>query len=284
MKTVFTDLSTIAHMWANQLQSNARNSGNFFFENDTIYSYGRHFPIAKHVKNANGIDAVLFTQKHYSNTTAKHKSIVIQACNHLNIIYCDTPSVYEHSSNFEEWTRTAENISRHLLNAKKPAKYLAEIASVKDIAEKYANFFDLSLPATLTAILSIGNKEQYAEYSANKEQIAAQAKKAAELANAIKHKKELAKWLKGESRRLYTRNGYDYLRVSGDNVETSQAVDIPIKTAIILYNKIKDGKLAAGDKVLQFTVDKVGTEIKIGCHNFKKSYLIAFGAKLKAIS
>ena len=63
MKKVFTDISHIAHLWANQLQDEARNSGsgNFYFDGDVIYSYGSHFPIAKHVVNAKGEKAVLFT-------------------------------------------------------------------------------------------------------------------------------------------------------------------------------------------------------------------------------
>ena len=88
MKTVFSDVSTVAHLWANQSQDNAKNSsGNLFFNGKIIYSYGYHFPIAKHVQN-NGISAVLFTERSYSNTTAKHVSAVIQAANHKNIIYC----------------------------------------------------------------------------------------------------------------------------------------------------------------------------------------------------
>jgi hypothetical protein len=42
----------VAHVWAHQLQSHARNKrGNFYFQGDTIYSYGSHFPIAKHVEH-----------------------------------------------------------------------------------------------------------------------------------------------------------------------------------------------------------------------------------------
>lgn len=69
----------VAHLWANHSRANARGS-HFYFEGDTIYSYGSHFPIARHYKGA-----VLFTTKGYSVTTAQHKSYVRQACSHLEV-------------------------------------------------------------------------------------------------------------------------------------------------------------------------------------------------------
>jgi hypothetical protein len=35
----------VAHLWAHQSQDSARNGGNFYFEGDTLYSYGAHFPL-----------------------------------------------------------------------------------------------------------------------------------------------------------------------------------------------------------------------------------------------
>jgi len=83
-KHVFQDIDEIAHLWAHQAQDAARNpQGNFYFTGDTIYSYGSHFPIAKIVtvpKGHNkGKQAVLFTNKGYSKTTAKHVKAVYSA-------------------------------------------------------------------------------------------------------------------------------------------------------------------------------------------------------------
>jgi hypothetical protein len=62
----------IAHLWAHQSKPDARNpQSNFYFRGDTIYSYGSHFPIARHIEH-DGKKAVLFTSRTYSNTTAKH--------------------------------------------------------------------------------------------------------------------------------------------------------------------------------------------------------------------
>ena len=73
MKTVFNN-SMVCHIWANQSQDHGRNSNNsLYFENETIYSYDSHFPIAKIVDDYFGHPTVLFNQASYSNTTAKHQ-------------------------------------------------------------------------------------------------------------------------------------------------------------------------------------------------------------------
>ena len=41
----------VAHLWAHRAQESAPQRGNFYFDGDTIYSYGSHFPIARHVKH-----------------------------------------------------------------------------------------------------------------------------------------------------------------------------------------------------------------------------------------
>lgn len=70
----------IAHLWAHQTQSSARNAqGNFYFEGDTIYSYGSHFPIARILTKGKGKKlqrAVVMTTRTRSNTTAKHIHLV----------------------------------------------------------------------------------------------------------------------------------------------------------------------------------------------------------------
>lgn len=277
MKTVFTDISQVAHLWANKSQNEAKNSGhNFYFEGDTIYSYGRHFPIAKHVVNSNGENAILFTERTYSNTTAKHLHIVRQAASHRNLIYCFNPES-THEQNFTSWLRWAEAEASKLTKAKKPEIYLSNISDITTRVNKYAAFYSIPIPETLQAVLSIGNKNEYAEYSEKKavyEQAEAN-RKEKELAK--QHKKELAKWLKGESHRLYTRNGYDYLRVNEDRVETTQAVQIPMQTARQIWERIVNNTLSIGEKVMHYEVSEIGKNIVIGCHNFKTDYLLKFG-------
>ena len=75
-----------AHRWAADIDGNDHgktSNGNIYFERGVIYSYGSHFPIARHVKNAAGNRAVLVTTETSSMTTAMHVSRVRRACHHL---------------------------------------------------------------------------------------------------------------------------------------------------------------------------------------------------------
>jgi hypothetical protein len=78
-KEVF-DTGEIPHLWAHKVQAHARNAqGNLSFDGDTIYSYGSHFPIARHVSNKSGRAAILFTTRSYSVTTSGQVSAVRSA-------------------------------------------------------------------------------------------------------------------------------------------------------------------------------------------------------------
>jgi hypothetical protein len=68
----------VAHIWANQSRPSA-NGSHFYFEGATIYSYGSHFPIARHCTDKKGNPYILMTTKSYSPSTARHVSYVRQA-------------------------------------------------------------------------------------------------------------------------------------------------------------------------------------------------------------
>ena len=76
MKKVFTN-KMVSHVWAQQTQEEGRNSSkSLFFENETIYSYGYHFPIAKFIP---GTSYVLFNTDFYTKTTRLHQNLVRRA-------------------------------------------------------------------------------------------------------------------------------------------------------------------------------------------------------------
>jgi hypothetical protein len=282
MKKVFSDQSQVAHLWANRIQDEATNTGrSFYFRNDTIFSYGSHFPIAKHIQGANGNDFVLFTERGYSNTTSKHIAITRSACSHKDIVYCYNPEA-GHNVNFDHWLKRIEAEADKLARARKPEMYLNNIEHIASVVKKYSEYLGAAIPVTLLEAMKITNKEEYSAYNENRAAIAKKAQKQAQDELKKKHKKALIEWLNFETNRLYVHDGSDYLRYNSENdrIETTQAVQIPNAIAKTLYNLIKTNRLAIGDKVLDFRVDQIGKTIKIGCHNFKRSYLLDFGSKL----
>ena len=267
MKKVFSSTSELAHTWAHQLQQTGTNSGrSFYFEGDTIYSYGAHFPIAKIVNGA-----VLFTTRSYSNTTAKHISIVRNSVSHKNLIFCYNPQ-NSHESNFNEYLREAESIVKNLTNARKPEKYLSELSYINGRANKYAEFFGIALPEKLQAVFNISNKDQYITYRENAVKFEQAEKLKKEKLAKNEHAKALKKWRNFESYTIYQRNGFDYLRLNSDsdNFETTQGVKIPVIVGRRFYIQLKNA-LSSGNidnlKILDFTVYELTKKhVKIGCH------------------
>lgn len=107
MRTVFTSRADVAHLWAHQLQDEARHrSGNFFFEGDTIYSYGHHYPCGTIVKNKHDKIAYVLNDVRYSNTTATHMGYVRDCIPWDAIVFdmkdCKSPHCYE-NSNGKAW-------------------------------------------------------------------------------------------------------------------------------------------------------------------------------------
>lgn len=275
MKKVHTP-ENVAHLWANQLQDEARNSGNsFYFIGDAIYSYGNHFQIAKHVVNAKSEKAILFTKRGYSNTTAKHKSIVRRAANHLNFIYCPDPSD-SHLLNFENWGKEATSIATNLIKAKKPEIYLNKVSQLKDEAIKYAEFFNIEIPADILSILSIASAEQYMELN----KLAIERAKQDELKRIAKVKKlaikEVKEFREFKRSTVWNRAGKDYLRFNKETnrIETSQNIEIPVEIGRRFYkfvlDTIKKGGCVdnkCGQKILDYEVKEINKDyVRIGCH------------------
>jgi hypothetical protein len=279
MKNVFTN-SELAHVYANQSQPTGRNSsGSFYFDGKAIYSYGRHFPIAKIVTNQQGIEVMLFTFRTYSNTTGKQVSIVRSATRQYNKIYCYNPNG-THTDNFNGWLQLAEMEAFKLRKAKKPEIYLNELGRLSNQVNTYANYFGIQIPVTLMAVLSIKDKKENLEYMTKKEELLRIERAKKEKAQKIEYKEKLKKWFNFETSRVYSGFNLDFLRLNDNRIETTQAVQIPIELAKRLHNKIKDNTLQVGEQLLSYRVDEIGDIIKIGCHNFKRSYLLNFGSKL----
>ena len=255
--------SQVAHLFANQTQSEATTQGrNFYFYNKSIYSYGIHFCIAKFVDE----NTLLFTEKSYSNTTAKHINHVRHATSHIKKIYCSNPTG-NHEENFNAWLSEAEyNISK-LKNARKPENYILELQRIKDKANKYAEYFGIVTPLTLENALKITEKAEVLEYLETKAEAIAKEKKRKETELRKEHAKNLKKWKKFEIYSLYQRDGFDYLRKDSENFQTSQGVKIPIAVGLRFYNSIVNKTIKVGDKFLDYTISEINNKlIKIGCH------------------
>lgn len=282
--------SDVAHYFANKVQSEGRtSSSNFYFNTDykgniSIFSYGSHFCIARHVENLQGQKAVTFTNRRYSNTTATQIATVRQACNHIDKIYCYDPSSST-AENLEQWLKNVNSIIGAINSAKQQRsklKAFEQLESVKSEVNIYCEFWGLNLETENKELFIALQSNDFTDLLKFKEQQdeIQKEKRALMAIKALKeHKENLKKWRKFDGRynRLYTRiEQVDYLRfnTSTNRVETSQGIEIPLRTAKDFYSKVletvKTGKctICGSDFMDKYEVKEISKDhVIVGCHN-----------------
>jgi hypothetical protein len=280
------DIQAVAHIWANRNGESAKAS-NLFFEGDDIYSYGRHFLIAKHVYNETGGHAVLFTRRTYSKSTTAHLDIVRRASNHLDLLYVPDPELPKDEL-FEKWYSQIKGIAGSLNNARKPEKYILEIGQVFDEAKRYADFFGYEIPEVLVRASEIENIGQYHEVLQKENEFRkAHAKK--EQAEAMRIQKiQLKRWRKFTTGYLTTADGFDYLRFNKltERIETTQRIEIPLTVGRQFYSVVLDSiskggctdcKLRLMDRYEVLAINS--KFIKVGCHKISLKEIKLFAKR-----
>lgn len=300
MKTV-VESKNVAHLWMHKAQAEARNSNrSFWFEGDTIYSYGRHFPIARHVTNKKGVAAVLFASRDYSITTSKHKDYVRQA------IPSDVPIFFTNDVNCNPSDTMLDEYQASINNK-------ALIAS-RARSNKEWRLTDVDIAIERFNLLAhfIGSRRKpktpSAEWIAEQTTIAREAAKA-ERENR-REKEEIRRKALAQARaealgelRLWKQGGnavglhvldFDYMRLDGDEIETTRGARVPIdhvKRIVPLIIKMLDNgetyqrnghSIHVGPYVLE-RLDTNGV-LTVGCHKFEAEELRRIAALLYRFS
>lgn len=142
--------SMVAHLWANEKQESA-NGSNFYFEGESIYSYGRHFEVGRIARNKRGEKAYLINDTYYSSTTSKHQYYVREAIPtgskvfyvECNISYCIGNMLFV--TNMLESIKDA--IEKYK-KAKAELSYRDIWGTFKNLMD-YIEFFDMGTPKSL---------------------------------------------------------------------------------------------------------------------------------------
>lgn len=284
----------IAHLWAHQTQSEARNPGrNFYFRGDTIYSYGTHFPIARHVKHRGKL-AILLTSRTYSVTTAGHINLVRQAIppGVPKFIVANPAGTLTDAKNGSK--QSVEIAQQSLAAAKsKPQqaiRYRSLVSVIAD-ANRFNEFFGYKaryalpknyaeLEAIATAYEAALDQRREARYAKQRERWAAiEAEREKQRAErAAKMPELIQRWHAGENCISHW-EAHDFptlLRINGDEIETSRGASFPVDHALrvlpVVQSLIQHGRtyqrnghsIHLGHYVLD-RVDSDGT-IHAGCH------------------
>jgi hypothetical protein len=265
----------VTHLWAHKSQDSARNPrGNIFFQGDTIYSYGHHFPIAKHVTRK-GKSAVLLTTRDYSATTRGHKWGVESACSHLPTFHVDNIESREPRKQFEEYRARYLELARKYVKSRQNKPWvLQELQKVVKEANAFSAFFALRVRLTLPAESDMAAEckaIEKKEREAKKREAAKRERQAAE---------QLQKWVNGETDypTHSMSNGQPIrLRIKGDELQTSHGARVPLAHAVKAFRIIK-GLRDKGQAYERnghtihlgpFALDAVDTQgnVRAGCHN-----------------
>ena len=294
MKKVFSSHNEAAHIWASQSQNEGR-AGNIEFEGQTIYSYGRHFPVARFASEFG--DIVLFTSRGFSSSTGKHKGIIRAAIPpRFHIIYCDDPSrpashnlgIWEESvlrmrGDFAQSTRkiSAGNIAAAIYQLTSEA--LAYCEALKIAAPEWIKDNDAEKAAR--AYVSEAAKLRDAKRAIKQ----AENNKIAALESADR----LALWLTGEN---VNTNGFQFsntlLRIKGEQIETTRGAKIPVSDALKIYpllarTKRNGGKLEAGLHNINLGAYRFnsfdGENLIVGCHVIAWDQIEKMAQELKLI-
>lgn len=234
MKHLFTN-AELAHIWMHQRQDEGHNAGrSFYFNGDTIYSYGSHFPIARHVTGANGEPAILFTTRSYSVTTSGHISRVRRAIPpSARIFFVRNPGDSLRYEIDAAGAAIRSNLERAAsANKRNAPKYYSAAIAARDAAIELAAFFALdtsSLPELPNAEDVTRVVKEWRE--AERIEAEARAKRQAR-EQKIARNKAIKAFLAGDHR-VYVRNedGSALLRVNGDMVVTSMGAQFPLDHA-----------------------------------------------------
>jgi hypothetical protein len=300
MTTVFAN-PQVAHVWAQQNQSEGRSSnGNFWFRDTTIFSY--RTPLAR-MYFRKGLKVALIGVESYSPTTAaRHLPAIHRAVDYgrgdyraFRVPFIGTyggmrnrePEEIDHVANLAHLEARygayidQQSASRSKFRAE-GLDLLKELIAIANHAIEYARLFDLS-PASFDVTADTARIEAAREEALTPE---AQARRAADRKRAAERKAKLkaetvAKWREGQGFGLsgdtaLDDNGGALLRVKDGELQTSLGARVPLDHAVKVFRFVKlcrergvswerNGKVI---RVGHFTVDRIEAngDFRAGCH------------------
>lgn len=278
--------SELAHNFANKVKSFGKGS-NMFYNNDTIYSYGYHFPLAKFVKDANENEIIMLNIRNYSNTTSKHQNHLRNAIpTNIKKISCIDPQ-NTFSANYNNLLYRLNNANNFINKAKKAIKNKMQLISNAKYEinnfNDYVNTFKVDVSKYVVSFGQIDLNNFYNEVSKdidiyeNSEYyktwlLNAEKREADKIAkNLIKQTENITKFRNFELMYVYN-IPFNLLRlnVEKNQIETSTCVKISVPVFKKYYEKMKNNTLLFGEKIDHYVyLSKNDVYINIGCHKIE---------------
>jgi hypothetical protein len=281
MKTVFSK-DMVAHVWAQQSQHEGRTAtGNFYFRDSTLYSYGSHFIVGK-FEEFQGKRCILMSTRTYSVTTSSQQHLARMAIRNtpLPVFYVPCPEEFG-VANKVIWDREIKTLLEKAAVARtKRDSLMQEAADLAAMGSNYAAFFELPWTIDIPTLseeyctnIRKGNKEKALQERIRKE--------TRERAEAHIKATCVDEWLLGvrDSIPYGYRPEDALLRVRGDEVQTSHGATVSTSQALRILPVIRNcrdtqtGFIANGrtEHIGQFAVREIkpNGDMVVGCHSIK---------------
>lgn len=297
MKTRFSSNKELAHVWAQQKQSEGR-ANSMFFDGARIYSYGRHFEIARFVRPG----VVLFNSARYSSSTNKHQAYTRRALTHIKTFSVE--SLDDHNANVADMV----SMVKHNIDALKRKHggfifWHEQLGASAATALEYINTFKKEVSAenkkAVRGLEKLIKKELPAEWIEKKVAREKELEALAMVRNAakreverlerekrvaeeiIRQKEDLEKWLNGEDVRSYFA-GPIQLRIKGDEIQTTGGANVPLIEARKFWHCLQRRENVIGMRLGHYTVDSLdGDILRVGCHNIPVREVVRMARALK---
>lgn len=268
--TTYTNLQC-AHVWAQQNTERGRSShGSLYFEGRTIYSYGLHYPLAKIMPNG----VVLMNSAQSTTTTeTRHKPIIRKTAGN-RVIY-KVPNVaismHDEQEHLENHNHLIEVVKHYISKAKtartKRRFYLTQAVIALREADSYAEDFGIASTGNVQLPDNVDLEALLAQ--------AEEAKRRIEEETRTRHAEKIEQWKRGE-RDILPKLDTIYLRVKGDELQTSWGARVPLDHAVKAFKIIarcrKNGtaweRNGHSIHVGHFQIDRISPngDIEAGCH------------------
>jgi len=296
----------VAHLWASGNKTSGKGS-NFYFEGDTIFSYGSHFPIARRVNE----NFYLMTQRGYSVSTSRHISYTRRAIPSYAKVFPVSRSPRDSFGTIRDEKMTeARKMLETVEGRTKPLTFQrSQCLSLfcDETAELFGLFqqeekdfivlpYQLELGNIKTACLALMSETREAfeasEAKKNAQWEAREAKREARKARQRELERMEALeivplWRNGEKVMTWKlRNLPPMLRLIGDKVETSHGAEVTKEEATrafsFIFAKINRGETwhRNGETcdVGPFSLVSIDSEaVTVGCHKFNVQEVLNFG-------
>jgi hypothetical protein len=265
----------VAHNWAHQTGKKCRGF-NMFYEGETIYSYGYHFPIARFFTAPNGERIVVFSEERRSVSTSKHQITVRRALGYpredlLEVPFLNGTSAYD----AERWVEYLDKAIETSTGKWQRARVYKD-SHAGDIIRAIHKINAILQLWQLDHIPQREVPEDIAAFAASHEE----RRKAERIEEDKADREKIKKWLNGEDVvPPHTRIPYVRVmpspRVAEYEVQTSWGVKVPLADAMKLYRMAGlvriVGKIWRPSKRHQiggWTVDHIAADgtLKAGCH------------------